>query len=426
MGALAGGLRRVTGVRELGSTLLDEAGARRLARRLARLRGAAMKLGQMLSLAGEDVLPPEVGRALSVLRAEADAMPPSQVRRVLARAYGRNWQDRFRELDMEPVAAASIGQVHRATALDGRRLALKIQYPGVVRSIDSDVENVASVLRLARLIPQGADLSELLAEAKRQLRRETDYRIEAGMQSRYRKLVADRDDFIVPRVYDDLTTERVLAMDFIEGVPLDRVHGEAYPQRLRNRIGSLLYELALSELFDFRFLQSDPNFANYLLLPADRRLALLDFGGTREVPPLLARRYARVLGAAAENDRAVLRRALEEIGFLAADDGEERVRLYLELFLVGFEPFRHRGAYDFAASSAPVRVRDIGVRLAFTTGRFRTPPPDTVFLHRKLAGMFLLCTRLGARVDVRSLLLAALERAGRGLTSPGSAPGSRR
>jgi hypothetical protein len=215
-------------------------------------------------------------------------------------------------------------------------------------------------------------------------------------------------------VYDDLTTERVLAMDFIEGLPLDRLYGEEYPQRLRNRIGSLLYELALSELFDFRLLQSDPNFANYLLLPATRQLALLDFGGTRDVPPLLARRYARVLRAAADADRATLREALEEIGFLGPDDGAERVRLYLELFLVGFEPFRHRGPYDFAASSAPVRVRDVGFQLAFATGAFRTPPPDTVFLHRKLAGMFLLCARLGARVDVRSLLLSALDRAGDG------------
>jgi hypothetical protein len=255
------------------------------------------------------------------------------------------------------------------------------------------------------------DFSELLAEAKRQLRRETDYYIEATLQSRYRALVAQRSDLVVPRVHNDLTTVHILAMDFIDGLPLEEMCSDTYPQRLRNRIGALLYELVLRELFEFRFIQSDPNFANYFFLPATGQLALIDFGGTRDIPPELAAQYARLLRAAADADRAGVRAALEQIGFLRADDVAERVRLFTELFLVGFEPFRRRGAYDFAGSSAPARVREVGFELAFGKGFFRPPPPDTVFLHRKLAGMFLLCARLRARVDVRKLLMAALDRA---------------
>jgi len=420
VGAMAEGLRRVTGAHTARNLLLSEANAQRLAKRLSRLRGAAMKLGQMLSLQGEDLLPAEVTKALSALRADANAMPQAQLRRTLARAYGPNWQRRFSDFDPVPVAAASIGQVHRATAVDGRSLALKIQYPGVARSTDNDVENVAAVLRLARLLPEEADLSEILAEAKRQLRRETDYRIEATLQSRYRMLVADRTDFVVPRIHRDLTTAHILAMDFVDGLPLEELFSDGYPQRLRNRIGSLLYELALREVIDFHFLQSDPNFANYFFVPATRQVALLDFGGTRDVPPLLAAQYARLLRAAADNDGASVGALLQQIGFLRADDSAERVRLFVELFLIGFEPFRHRGAYDFAGSTVPARVREVALELAFGHGFFRPPPPDTVFLHRKLAGMFLLCARLRARVDVRALLTAALDRARQAIDGPGA------
>src|SRR5690606_11507044 len=136
-------------------------------------------LGQLLSLESADVLPPELTEALAILRESADTMPPTQVRRVLGRAYGRGWEARFRHFEWEPVAAASIGQVHEAITVDGRRLALKIQYPGVARSIDSDVDNVATLLRLARLLPVELDVRGLVAEAKRQLRQEADYRIEA-------------------------------------------------------------------------------------------------------------------------------------------------------------------------------------------------------------------------------------------------------
>ena len=128
--------------------LLSAPNARRLAARLARLRGAAMKIGQLVSLQGDDVLPPEFAQALSVLRSQAAPMPAQQLHRVLGREYGAGWRRRFARFDDEPIAAASIGQVHRVTAADGRDLALKIQYPGVARSIASDVDNVAVLLRL--------------------------------------------------------------------------------------------------------------------------------------------------------------------------------------------------------------------------------------------------------------------------------------
>ena len=201
--------------------MLSAPNARRLAERLARLRGAAMKIGQLVSMQGADVLPPEFAQALAVLRSQAVPMPATQLRRVLGREYGAGWERRFARFDMEPVAAASIGQVHRAVAADGRSLALKIQYPGVARSIASDVDNVAALLRLINLLPVELDVAGMADEAKRQLIQEADYLSEARFLEQYARLVADEAGLLVPRVHCDLTTTRIMAMDFVEAEPLE-------------------------------------------------------------------------------------------------------------------------------------------------------------------------------------------------------------
>ena len=181
VGGLAEGAKRLVSSASVdpAAAFLSGPRAQKLARRLSQLRGAAMKLGQLLSLEGDDLLPPEFAEALAVLRASADTMPVTQVRRVLGHAYGKGWEGRFREFDFEPMAAASIGQVHEAVSADGRELALKIQYPGVARSIDSDLDNLAGLLRMARVLPVEIDISEILTEAKRQLKQEADYECEA-------------------------------------------------------------------------------------------------------------------------------------------------------------------------------------------------------------------------------------------------------
>jgi predicted unusual protein kinase regulating ubiquinone biosynthesis (AarF/ABC1/UbiB family) len=281
VGAAAEGLRRFAlgEPADLGSALLSGPNARRLATRLARLRGAAMKIGQLVSLQGQDILPPEFAQAFAVLRVQATPMPAQQLRGVLGREYGKGWERRFATFDYEPIAAASIGQVHRATTPDGRDLALKIQYPGVARSISSDIDNVAALLRLFNLLPLDLDVAGIAAEAKRQLAQEADYVSESRLLERYTRLVADEPALLVPRVHRDLTTTRVMAMDFVEGQSLEVL--ENTPQARRDAIGTLLERLLFRELFEFRVMQTDPNFANYLYQPATGRVALLDFGATQ-------------------------------------------------------------------------------------------------------------------------------------------------
>ena len=164
---------------ESGSVVFTKANAKRLADTLADLRGAAMKLGQILSLQGEDLLPPEIAEVLASLRNQGYVMPEPQVRQVLTSELGPDWADHFAEFDFDPIAAASIGQVHAAVTRDGRDLAMKIQYPGVARSVSSDVDNLGMLLRMSRLLPVELDVGPLLDEIKRELRREADYLREA-------------------------------------------------------------------------------------------------------------------------------------------------------------------------------------------------------------------------------------------------------
>ena len=412
LGGAAEGIRRIGTSRpdDAPNAFLTAANAEKLAKRLAGMRGAAMKMGQMLSMESADILPPEFANALAMLRDSADTMPLTQIRRVMGREYGKGWEDRFLDFDYMPIAAASIGQVHRAVTRDGRDLALKIQYPGVSKSINSDVDNMAMFLRMANLLPVEMDIDGLIRETKRQLHQEADYNQEANYLKTYRDFVRDEAHFLVPSVHDDFTTRRVLAMDYIEGVPLESLGEDDVPQELKDRVGRMLEQLLFRELFEFRTMQSDPNFANYFYQPEENRIVLLDFGSTVTFTKTFTDKYARISRALIEEDDGAARHYAERIGYLdpgASDGHAERI---LELIRVICEPIRYDGVYDFGASNLVSRGRDLGMEMAWTDmSEARVPPPETMFLHRKLMGSYMLCHRIGARINVQELIWPFLD-----------------
>lgn len=297
-----------TGVRQMAqgqrpslpALLLTPRTARRVARDLGRMRGAAMKLGQMLSMDTGLVLPPEVTAILAALRDDAPHMPPKQLQEVLNAEWGPGWLKGFARFDVRPFAAASIGQVHRARTRDGRDLAIKVQYPGVRASIDSDIGNVATLLRLPGLAPSGMDLAPLLREARRQLHLEADYLSEARRLTAFCDLLAGSATFRLPELQPDLSTPQVLAMSYVEGRPIEAL-AEA-PQALRDHVASHLIDLVLRELFSFGLMQTDPNLANYRYDEASRRIVLLDFGAVIEIAPGLAQDFRDLLNAALDGD----------------------------------------------------------------------------------------------------------------------------
>lgn len=405
-GALSSMRQLASGRRPTAANWLSARNAETLARRLSTLRGAAMKLGQMLSLQ-EDLLPPEFRQALALLRSEGYAMPSAQLHRMLGREYGAGWQRRFDTFDDEPIAAASIGQVHRARTRDGRDLALKIQYPGVARSIDSDVDNMATLLRWLDFLPVELDVAGLAAEAKRQLKVEADYLQEADHAERFARLLRSAPGIVVPRVHRDFTTRRILALDFIDSEPLEDLAGEDVPQRTRDGIARRIEDLMFRELFEFRLMQTDPNPANYRYRRRTDSLVLLDFGSTLEIDEERVDGYREICRAVIADDRQAIHRAAIRLGYLRDDTPADSAAGVLEIIGLVCLPLAHRGAYDFGASRLAQHTLDLGVEVAFRQG-LPTPPASTMFLHRKLVGTFMLCAMLRARIDVHRLVVPHL------------------
>jgi aarF domain-containing kinase len=372
---------------------------RRLTRDLARMRGAAMKLGQLLSLEGDDFLPAPLAEALAGLQDDGDTMSDKQLELVLASEFGKDWRSLFQEFDTKPMAAASIGQVHRAVARDGRRLAMKVQFPGVARSIDSDVDNLGSLIQTARLVPAGFELAPLLEEVKRQLRQETDYLQERQFLDAYRGKISDMKDVQVPGSHADLTTKRILAMDLIDAPPLSRVWEEDTDQETRDYLGRLAQTIVFRELFQFGLMQTDPNYANYLWDPKKQQMVLLDFGSTIDISDELRCRYQNLVTAAVNDDMEQVIELLVEYQWAPADSPRPQLEGVAGFLHLSVEPLRKPGNYDYGSSDLQRRARERAIELAATLGGLAPPPPEIVFIQRKLGGTFLLCSQLGARID---------------------------
>ncbi|GGI67555.1 ubiquinol-cytochrome c reductase [Polymorphobacter multimanifer] len=402
--AVQGARQWATGTKPDAATLLlTPANIGRITDELARLRGAAMKMGQLVSMDSGEFLPPELGQIMARLREDAQAMPPKQLKSVLDRNWGPGWLAKFERFDVRPIAAASIGQVHRARLKDGRDLAIKVQYPGVRASIDSDVDNVGSLMRLSGLVPAHVDVASLLGEAKRQLHEEADYLREADSLAAFGRLLAHAPEFRVPGLEAGLTTVDVLAMEFLPGQPIEAL--ATADQALRDRVMTAMMALVLRELFEFRLMQTDPNFANYRWNAETGRIVLLDFGATRIVPQPVADAYRRLMQAGLAGDRCEAMAAALSIGLFGADTDAVSQGRVIDMFQTAFAPIAAGDVFDFSTTDVAARLREDGLALAQDRSFWHLPPADTLFLQRKFGGLFLLGSRLKARVDVRALML---------------------
>lgn len=387
------------------SPFLSPKNAELLALGLCRMRGAALKLGQMLSIQDESLVPAPILAALDIVRQGADVMPRKQLNQVLDGEFGPDWSSKLISFDYEPLASASIGQVHRAVTKDSRDVAMKIQYPGVADSIESDIDNVKLLLDYTNLIPKGLYLERAMKVAKEELSRECDYLLEAENQKRFHDLLSNAQGFYVPFVVDDLSSKRVLTTELVSGVPIDKV--ALLNQETRNYVGTKLLELTLKELFVFRFMQTDPNWSNFLYDEAKKTINLIDFGAARDYPKSFVDDYLRMVLACANDDRGTVIEMSKRLGFLSGTESEIMLEAHVQAgFVVGL-PFSKPGGYDFRSSNITQSISNLGATML----RHRvTPPPDETYsLHRKLSGAFLACMKLGAVVPCRELLLEVYE-----------------
>ncbi|KAF5197867.1 Atypical kinase coq8b protein [Thalictrum thalictroides] len=387
------------------SVVLSEQNAQRLALALCRMRGAALKIGQMLSIQDESLVPAPILAALEMVRQGADVMPRSQLNQVLDTELGPDWTSKLQCFDYEPLAAASIGQVHRAVTKDGLQVAMKIQYPGVADSISSDIKNVKLLLDYTNLIPKGLYLDKAMKVSEEELSRECDYELEANNQKRFCALLSNAEGFYVPVVMDDISSRRVITSELVTGVPIDKV--VLLSQETRDYVGKKLLELSLRELFVFRFMQTDPNWSNFLYDERTNVINLIDFGAAREYPKSFVDDYLRMVLACANCDGERVVEMSRRLGFLTGMESDVMLDAHVQAgFLAGL-PFSKPGGFDFRSTNITQSISNLGATML----KHRlSPPPDEVYsLHRKLSGAFLACIKLGAVVPCRELLLQVYE-----------------
>lgn len=338
------------------------------------------------------------------------------MQQMLCTSLGESWADNFTSFDRIPFAAASIGQVHHAVLArsqspsgdDGQRVAVKIQFPNIANSIVSDLGYVKMVLTAGSLLPRGLFLDRTIQVMKDELADECDYSREASFLERYGRsdcLGADAR-FKVPWVWPG-STERVLVMEHVEGVGIgDAVIG-ALPQEERNEIASRIIELCLRELFQFRLMQTDPNFTNFLWDSKAQQLSLVDFGATREYTKEFMDSWLRLLQAAASEDRIACAEWSQKLGYLTGEENEVMLNAHIDSMVLLATPFKPTTAQPFAFGPetpwADITAQIRAIIPVMLKHRLTPPPRETYSLNRKLSGAFLLASRLRAVVDTKKL-----------------------
>jgi predicted unusual protein kinase regulating ubiquinone biosynthesis (AarF/ABC1/UbiB family) len=311
--------------------------ALKIASTLGEMKGAAMKLGQLASFIDTEFLPPEYAEIyqeqLAKLRTSAPPMPWESVEKVLVEECRDETPDElFAEIEPEAFAAASIGQVHRATLHDGRRVAVKVQYPGVAEALEADLANMGTIMRLAKALAPGLDPRAIARELRERVLEELDYEYEAQSQRAFARGYRGHPFIYVPDVLTRLSRRRVLVTEYVEGVDFETV--KALPAEERSRFGEIVYRFAFGSIYHLQHFNADPHPGNYILMP-DGRVAFLDFGMTKKLDPEQIELEQRAVDAGVRRDPEALRKALHDLGFVKSPSKLDAQRLMEHVMVVG-------------------------------------------------------------------------------------------
>jgi predicted unusual protein kinase regulating ubiquinone biosynthesis (AarF/ABC1/UbiB family) len=394
-----------------------------LTEELGKLKGSAMKAGQMLSMYGEYFLPPQANEMLKSLQNQSQPLDWPHMQAVLMQELGN---EKLARLSIEPQAhaAASLGQVHIAY-FDQQKWALKIQYPGIESAIASDLRAISGLLTLTKILPRKLDQKGFFAEVKSMLEQEADYRIELRYTQAFREWLADDPRYIVPLAQPEFCTSKVMCTQFESGLSLNKEEDFAQvlalPQARRNQLALAVIDLYMREVWQLKHVQTDPHFGNYLvrLDPQGEqdRLILLDFGAVREVPEYMLSGYQRLVMGSIHHDRNMLIEGGVQMGFLSGNEPASIYDLFVRLCRLICEPFMQPnqvdpeaqhlfdqdGCYDWGNSDLPMRLAVQGAEAAMTI-RLQAPPREAIFLDRKLSGVFIFLNKLKAKIRAMDVL----------------------
>ena len=397
--------------------------AQLLVEELGQLKGSVVKIGQVMALYGEHFLPDEVTEALHTLEDQTTSLEWSAIERVLKDELGA---DRLAELevDPEPIGAASLGQVHRARRKsDGLELVLKVQYPGVDEAVDSDLNSVAHLLKIARLVYFGPEFKGWLEEVRVMMHREVDYGLEARTTEKFRLMLKDDPRFVVPRVLEEYCTAHVIASTFEQGHSVSSPAVRELALNRRSSLGKAALELFFRELFIWSEIQTDPNFGNYRIRIAGEsgadedhdQIVLLDFGAVQSYSPTFLDPVIQMIRASYEGDQDGVIDGGIKLNFMSRDWPDEVLQKFGSVCMSVLEPLssnqddwpdyavNDHGEYCWKQSDLPSRVARQAARSAISR-YFKVPPKEFVFLNRKLIGVYTFIAVLNAEFNGEPLL----------------------
>ena len=377
--------------------------AERIVRELGQLKGAAMKVGQMLSLQ-DSLLPPEVTGVLRALQQQAPPIPFGVVQRQLD-AELPGWRNTITRLEPAAIAAASIGQVHRGVLFDGRPVAVKVQYPEIDSIIEADLVNLRRLLQSLFALFTDADFGPIWGEVRDRLREELDYVNEAENLRRMAALWAGSEQVVIPGVIDAASSRRVLTMDYVAGYTPDEACDERRPQALRDRWGAVLFDFMLRGLFEHRLIHADPNLSNFSFL-ADGRVVVYDFGCIKSVPPNIVQGYRELARAALDGRRSEVPALLAAMGVSTASGALVSAGLIAPALDLVFKVLDDTRPYRFGYDDQLLRQVIDNNLIHFGEAKDIRFPHDIVFINRTAAGHYGNLSRLRAAAPWRRMVEA--------------------
>lgn len=373
--------------------------AKALVDSLSRLKGAAMKVGQLLSMDFADLFPPEVRQVLEQLQSSSPHfMDEAEVRSILKRELGAEYEN-IQNLSPIPIAAASIGQVHSAS-WKGKDVVLKVQYPGVAASIDTDMAMLKGVvLSITALSRKKMDLDPLFAEFIQVFKAETNYRAELENMNKYRELMKKYPEYKCPIAYPELSSSVVLGMSYERGIALkDWIHSDPSVER-RERLGVRILNLYSIEFFENAFVQSDPNPANFLVDSEDK-IILLDFGAMKNFSRDFIKEYTKLMKFVGKKDLPASTFQAEKMNFLNPKESESTKELFYHMLRSSLCAFdAEEQPFDFTDRTYFDDTKETSHAFG-RAAEFSPPPHEIVFLHRKLVGVFGILRDLDLKIDL--------------------------